>query len=169
MNKEQVCKELFDFRKRYDLPNKYRLKMQVVYGAAMVMREIRPNCNDIDIICADGDTFGYIQEVTGIKAVPYNDDPNILVIHVNDYIDIFGPRNNMMESPVCSMMSDIGRRTYFETDSDIWMVQTNVSLLVEKIKRNREKDQKDIVMLRNHLERLENGEWYNIEQVQYHR
>ena len=62
---------------------------------------------------------------------------------------MFGPINKMAEAPVCSDESDI----YNIGDPySIWMVQTNVSLLVEKIIRNHKEDQDDIKLLRRFLE-----------------
>lgn len=151
MNRHEICKSLHDLRKLYGIDTYHQRKMQIVYGAAMVLRGVKQSCDDIDIGCQDQDTFDYIQAVSGIHAVPYKGNDSCLYIPITDDIDVFGPTSNMMEPPVCTLMSD-------DDDIDIysvWMVQTNVSLLVEKIKRNREKDQHDIVLLRNHLESCE--------------
>lgn len=151
MNRDEICKSLYYLRKVYDIDTQHQRKMQIVYGAAMVLRGVKQSCDDIDIGCLDQNTFDYIQDVVGIRAVPYKGNDSCLYIPITDDIDVFGPVSNMMEPPVCTLISDSD-----DVDTcSLWMVQTNVSLLVEKIKRNREKDQHDIVLLRNHLESRE--------------
>lgn len=141
MDRREIYKSLYNFRKLYNIDIYHQRNMQIVHDAAMVLNGVKQICRYIDIVCQDQDTFKYIQAVSSTHAVPYRGDENCLYVPITEHINMFGPINKMAEAPVCSDESDI----YNIGDPySIWMVQTNVSLLKE--------DQDDIKLLRRLLE-----------------
>ena len=151
MNKKDICESLYQLRNTYHLDDAYLLKMQVVYDAAMVLRGIKSYCNDIDIRCIDEDTFEHVIHATKIKARPYK-GTSLLYVPLDNNINVFGPWSSMIEPPVCRLVL-LGPDMF-----SCWVVQTPVSLLVEKVRRNREKDQDDIKLIRDYLERLDQNQ-----------
>lgn len=126
MTKYDVIRELYDLR-RYDL---YPSMYTVVYGAAMVLRGIKEQCNDIDVT-ASMDVLNMLQD-RGLEIKPYNGDPNNPHVHIGS-IDVFGKF-----TPYTSL-----RSAWYQD----FQIQTVRSLLDEKNKRGREKDLKDVQLI----------------------
>lgn len=107
----------------------------VVYGAAMVLRDIKETCSDIDI-SLDHQAFDRIVEENELKPtiysyIPGTDIPDAICIHYKDNIDLFRGSNGCAKDPS-------GTKMPFGI-----VVQTPLSLLEEKQKRARPKDLKD--------------------------
>lgn len=112
----------------------------VVYGAAMVLRDIKETCSDIDI-SLDHQVFDRIVEENELKPVIYSyipdtDIPDAICIHYNYNIDLFRGSNGCAKDPNGTMMP-------FGI-----VVQTPPSLLEEKSKRARPKDLEDAELIK---------------------
>lgn len=126
LNKQQVTSALEQFEKDYQIPKN---KILIIAGSAMVMRGLRDECSDIDMGIPTEEVLR-LQTLEGFtKAVPRF--AGFLRLEKGDY--------------------DLGNNTYPSEPMDGYMVQTLESLLVMKLRMNREKDQADIVKLEEAL------------------
>lgn len=124
--------------------NKYNLLKGdyiVTWGAAMVLRDIRETCNDIDITLTC-EAYDRIRNDNLKDEINYNGDPNHLCIrkiivpsHESTHIDMFRGSYGMLTTPSGTEMQNG------------LIVQTLVSLRNEKFKRGREKDMNDVDLL----------------------
>lgn len=113
----------------------------VVYGAAMVLRGARDECNDIDVTLTC-EAFDRITKENGYTPEIYNPKiPNNWYISYDLNIDLFRGSYGCMTNPVGT-----------EIDNGI-VVQTIRSLVDEKEARGREKDINDVKILNDILRR----------------
>lgn len=126
LNKQQVIEALVKFETEYQIPKN---KILIFAGSAMVMRGLREVCTDIDMGLPTEEVIR-LQGVAGfVKAVPRF--AGFLRLEKGVY--------------------DLGNNTYPSEPIGGYMVQTLESLLVMKLRMNREKDQADIVKLEEAL------------------
>lgn len=126
LNKQQVNSALVKFENDYQIP---KSNILIFAGSAMVMRGLREVCTDIDMGIPTEEVVR-LQGVEGFtKAIPRF--AGFLRLEKDMY--------------------DLGNNTYPSEMMDGYMVQTLESLLEMKLRMNREKDQADIVALKNAL------------------
>lgn len=111
----------------------------IVYGGAMVLRDIREECNDIDITLSPI-TFDRVVKQHNIIPEKYSEKEGHLYFNYNGDIDLFRGSNGMELDPEGT-----------ETD-DRLIVQTLPSLRNEKYKRGRKKDKEDLVLIDTAIE-----------------
>ena len=132
MNRNEILQELEMIRKI----GISKTDWFVCYGAALVLWGIKEDTHDIDL---SGNKKAFmLLETRGYKVENYPNLPGVKYIKLSDKTDMFDM--NTMTLPAAIVLHEG------------FYVQTPESVLVEKLARNREKDQKDVVLIRKWLE-----------------
>lgn len=132
MKRNEILQELEMVRKLGILKTNWF----VSYGAALVLWGIKEDTHDVDLT-GNKDAF-ILLESQGYKVESYPNLPSVKYIKLSDKTDMF--HMDSMTLPPAIVLHEG------------FYVQTPESILVEKSFRNREKDQKDVVLIRKWLE-----------------